>query len=64
MQNSIFVRTAQISSLATARTGQPLPTYWSYTKQSCTFALTVAALKITYLVYILLMIINLKGIVA
>jgi len=50
VQNTMFVRTAQICSLATDRSGQPLLTCWCYTGQSWMFALTVAALKTTYLV--------------
>jgi len=46
----MFVRTAQISSLATACTGQPMFTFWSHPEQSWMFALIVATLKITYLV--------------
>jgi len=44
----MFIRIVQISSIATARTGQPLLTFWSHTQQSWMFALIVAALKITY----------------
>jgi len=47
----MFIRIVQIFSLATACTGQPLLTFWIYTGQSWVFALIVAALKITYIVY-------------
>jgi len=64
----MFIRIVQLSilSLATACTGQPPLTFWSYTEQSWMFALIVAALKITYIVCIstAYMIVNLKGIVA
>jgi len=41
--NTMFIRIEQTSSLATACIGQPLLTFWSHTKQSCMFALIVAA---------------------
>jgi len=41
--NTVFIRIVQISSLATVCIGQPLITFWSHTKQSCMFALIVAA---------------------
>jgi len=46
----MFVRIVQIFILATACTGQPLFTFWSYTEQSWMFALIAAGLKITYIV--------------
>jgi len=48
----MFIRIVQISSLATACTGEPLLTFWSYPEQSWMFALLliVAALNITYVV--------------
>jgi len=46
----MFIRIVQISSLATACTGQPLLTFWSHPEQSWVFALLVAALKIAYIV--------------
>jgi len=51
----MFIRTVQISSLATVCVGQPLLVFWSHTEQSWMFALIVAALlKITYIVLHLL----------
>jgi len=46
----MFIRIVQISSLATACTGQPLLTFLSYAEQSWMFSLIVKALKITYIV--------------
>jgi len=46
----LFAFIVQISSLATACIGQPLPTYWSHTEQGWMFAMIVATLKITYIV--------------
>jgi len=50
----MFIRIVQLMlsslNLATACIGQPLLTFWSHTEKSWMFALTVAALKITYVV--------------
>ena len=47
---TMFVRTVQISSLATTCMGQPLLTFCSHPEQSWIFVLIVAALNITYIV--------------
>jgi len=61
----MFIRIMQISSLATTCIGQPLLTFWSHTEKSRMFALIVAALRITYVFCIsILLMINFKGIVA
>jgi len=57
---TIFMRIVQISSLATACTGQPLLTFTIHTEHSWMFALIVADLKTTYIVLNLLPMINWK----
>jgi len=46
----MFICIVQISSLATACTGQSVLTFWTHTEQSWMFALIVATLKMTYIV--------------